>query len=268
MTGASDGIGAEAARQLAAKGERLLLVGRSREKIERIGSELGAETVVADFAELDDVRTLASTVRERVDSLDVLANNAGAMFDARTLTQDGHERTFQVNYLAPVLLTSLLMEPLLAAKGSVVNTSSLGSQYGTIDLDDLEHEQRYTALRAYNDAKLAVTLFTRGLHDRFHAQGLSTVAFHPGAIATNFGSESNRVTRALYHTPLKRLFTTAAKGGANLAWFVEGTSDVTWTSGAYYNQRRLPRRTNPQALDQSLADSLWTRTASTLRLPA
>ncbi|WP_375390366.1 SDR family NAD(P)-dependent oxidoreductase, partial [uncultured Amnibacterium sp.] len=165
ITGASDGIGAAAARRLAAKGERLLLTGRSRDKIERIAEELGAESFVADFARLDDVRALASAVRERADTLDVLANNAGGMFGARTVTQDGHEQTFQVNHLAPALLTTLLLEPLLAAKGSVVGTSSLGSQSGSIDLDDLEHDRRYTALRAYNDAKLAVTLFTRALHD-------------------------------------------------------------------------------------------------------
>ena len=125
MTGASDGIGATAARRLARGGAHVVVVGRSPEKTAAVAGELGAPSFVADFARLDDVRRLATALRDRYPRVDVLANNAGASFAGRPqLTADGVERTFQVDHLAPYLLTRLLEEPLRAARGRVVTTSS------------------------------------------------------------------------------------------------------------------------------------------------
>lgn len=145
LTGASDGIGAAAARQLAASPHRLILVGRSVEKTRAVAQEAGAEWFTADFARLDEVRELAGKLDAAVgdDGIHVLANNAGGIFGDRTPTVDGFEKTMQVNHLAPFLLTNLLLPRLLAAQGSVINTSSIAHRlFGHIDVDDLDNARR------------------------------------------------------------------------------------------------------------------------------
>ena len=125
ITGASDGIGAAAARQLQAEGERVVIVGRSAEKTARVADELGAERHVADFADLAQVRALAAELRAQHDRIDVLANNAGGMFAQREVTVDGFEKTFQVNHLAGFLLTNLLRDVLVESRASVIQTASV-----------------------------------------------------------------------------------------------------------------------------------------------
>ncbi|MFF7290998.1 SDR family NAD(P)-dependent oxidoreductase [Microbacterium sp. NPDC008134] len=270
LTGASDGIGAAAARQLAASGDRLILVGRSPEKTRAIADETGAEYFTADFARLDDVRELAEKLTDAVgaDGIHVLANNAGGIFGDRTPTVDGYEKTIQVNHLAPFLLTNLLLPTLLASRAAVINTSSVGHRlFGHIDVDDLDNTKKFSANKAYGDAKLANVLFTRSLHEKFHAEGLSAVAFHPGTVQTNFASDSSSVMRLVYRSFLgKLLLTSTEEGGAILRWFIEGTPDETWFSGAYYDERTLSSKVNPQADDPALAEALWQRSTELVGL--
>lgn len=267
VTGASDGLGAASARQLTARGHRVLITGRSREKIEAVARETGARAFVADYTRLDDVRRLADEVRAELDGagLDVLANNAGGLFGDPTRTPDGNEKTFQVNHLAPFLLTELLIDELRAGEGrqgSVVNTSSVANRlFGHLDLDDLNNDTKFSANKAYGDAKLANILHVRGLQARY--PDIAAVAFHPGNVATNFASDTTSFLRFIYQTPLKRLnLISAGKGGANLTWFVEGTAGVTWQPGAYYDQRKLTVKVNPQVRDDDLVDGLWERSAA------
>lgn len=273
ITGASDGIGAAAARQLASSGARLILVGRSEEKTRSVADAVGAESFTADFARFDDVRQLAERLLATVgdDGIDVLANNAGGIFGERTPTVDGHEKTIQVNHLAPFLLTNLLMPSLLAGDGAaVINTSSVGHRlFGRIDVDDLDNERRFRANKAYGDAKLANILFTKSLHTKFHSDGLSSVAFHPGTVRTNFAADSSSLMRLVYQGFLGRfLLTGVEEGGSILRWFIEGTPDETWFSGAYYDERRLTSRVNPQVDDAALADALWQKSAELVGIPA
>ncbi|WP_226533537.1 SDR family NAD(P)-dependent oxidoreductase [Microbacterium paraoxydans] len=265
LTGASDGIGAEAARQLAAAGHRLLLVGRSSEKTRAVAAQAGAEWFTADFARLDDVRALAEKIADAVgdSGIDVLANNAGGIFGDRTPTIDGFEKTMQVDHLAPFLLTNLLLPQLLAAGGAVVNTSSIAHRlFGHLDVNDLDNTRRFSPNKAYGDAKLANVLFTKSLHTKFHADGLRAVAFHPGTVRTNFAAESSSIMRLLYRTPLRRvLLIGPEQGGETLRWFIEGTPDETWFSGAYYDERQLTTKVNPQVNDPALAEALWERSA-------
>lgn len=271
LTGASDGIGAAAARQLADSPHRLLLVGRSVEKTRAVAEETGSEWFTADFARLDDVRTLAARIADAVGDtgIDVLANNAGGIFGDRTPTVDGFEKTMQVNHLAPFLLTNLLLPALLRAGGAVINTSSVAHRlFGHIDVDDLDNARRFSPNKAYGDAKLANVLFAESLHERFHAQGLSAVAFHPGTVQTNFASESSSIMRLVYRTPLRRLLLIGPdKGGATLRWFIEGTPGETWISGAYYDERVLTSRVNPQVRDAALVGALWQRSAELVGIP-
>lgn len=265
ITGASDGIGAEAARQLASKGHRLLITGRSREKLEAVALETGAKAFVADFSKFSDVRKLALDVKAELNGsgLDMLANNAGGIFGDPKKTVDGNEQTFQINHLSPFLLTELLMPDLLKAKNgaTVINTSSIAHRlFGKLDLDDLNNDNKLNANKAYGDAKLANVLHAKGLQGRYGNRGLATVSFHPGAVATNFASETTSIMRFFYHTPLKKLnLISSETGGATLAWLIEGTPGATWKIGAYYDQRKLSNKVNPQVNDDAIVNGLWER---------
>jgi NAD(P)-dependent dehydrogenase (short-subunit alcohol dehydrogenase family) len=259
ITGASDGIGAAAAAQLAASGHRVVVVGRSPEKTRKVAETIGADHFVTDFAELAQVRTLAAQLLAAYPRIDVLANNAGGQMGARTVTADGHEKTFQVNHLAPFLLTNLLMEVLVDSRASVVNTSSIGSKlYGHVNLDDLDSERWYEASRAYCTSKLENVLFTNELHRRFHDQGVSTLAFHPGVIASNFASDATNMMGLLYRTPLRNLLTSSQTAGGFLARFAAGTPGRDWVSGEYYEKTKLAKPAR-QATDADLARALWER---------
>jgi NAD(P)-dependent dehydrogenase (short-subunit alcohol dehydrogenase family) len=270
ITGASDGIGAAAARALTDGGHHVAVVGRSPEKTAKVARELGADHFVADFARLDDARRLAAELDEAYPRIDVLANNAGGILGDRTKTADGFERTLQVNHLAPFLLTSLLLDKLLAGRAAVIQTSSMGARlFGRLDLDDLDHDHDFTPHLAYGTAKLENILFTTELHRRYHEQGLSSAAFHPGGVATNFGAESTSFMRPVYQSRIGKLvLATPEKGAAQLVRFAQTEPGVGWQSGAYYERGRIARRTHPQARDADLARRLWERSAELVGVPA
>ncbi|WP_144796090.1 SDR family NAD(P)-dependent oxidoreductase [Microbacterium paludicola] len=270
ITGASDGIGAAAARKLAARGERLLLIGRSPEKLAAVADPIGAESYAADFEHLDQVRAAAAWVRERTDRIDVLANNAGGVFAEYKITGDGNERTMQVNHYAGFLFTNLLIDILTASKATIVNTSSVGAHaFGNIEMSDLDYTKKYKVMKAYGDSKLANILFAKGLDSRYHDQGLSAVAIHPGNISSNFGKETgNAMMKFIYKTPLARMLSKPESGADNLIWLMDGTPGVTWTSGQYYDEHRKPlKKPNPQQNDAGLADALWAESARRVGLP-
>ncbi len=219
---------------------------------------LGAQWFVADYTDLGQVRRLAAELQAAYPRIDVLANNAGGVMGRREVTIDGFEKTFQVNHLAPFLLTSLLMPTLVASSAKVLQTSSIAAKrYGRLDIDDLQGENAYSANRAYGNAKLANILFTAELHRRYHPQGLSAAAFHPGVVATNFSSDSTSLFRLVYRTPLRHLLLVdAATGATHLSWLAVGTPGEAWISGEYY-ERNKPARSSRQAGDPELARQLW-----------
>jgi NAD(P)-dependent dehydrogenase (short-subunit alcohol dehydrogenase family) len=258
ITGASDGIGAAAARILAQAGERVAVVGRSPEKTQAVAAELGADYFVSDFAELSQVRDLAAALKEKYARIDVLVNNAGGIMGQRELTVDGYEKTFQINHLAPFLLTTELMDVLVASRATVINTSSAANGFGNLDLADLHSARKYSTNRAYGTAKLANILFTSELQNRFGAAGISTAAFHPGVVATNFAAESTSWMRHAYKTFINRFLLTSEQGADTLVWLATSTPGKEWVSGAYYAKRALAQA-NKQAYDADLARELWER---------
>lgn len=264
ITGSSDGIGAAGARQLHKDGNRVVIVGRSPQKTVAIARELSADHFLADFTKLDDVRKLAADLDKAYPRIDVLVNNAGGIFGDRRKTVDGFEKTFQINHLSPFLLTNLLMDKLLASKASVIQTSSSGARlFGKINIDDLDHDLDFTPQRAYGTAKLENMLFTKELHTRYHAKGLSAAAFHPGAVATSFATDSDSFMRHIYNSRIGRAFmVTPEKGAQQMVWLAEATPGKDWQSGTYYERGKPARRNNPQANDPGLARQLWDRSAS------
>ena len=258
ITGASDGIGAAAARKLAEAGERIVVVGRSGEKTAAVAAELGADYFVSDFADLAQVRQLAAALRDKYDRIDVLANNAGGIMGSHELTVDGHEKTFQVNHLAPFLLTIELMDVLTASRATVINTSSAANGFGRLDLNDLNSARSYSTNRAYGTAKLANIVFTSELQNRYGAAGISTAAFHPGVVATNFAAESTSWFRHAYKTVLNRFLLTSEQGADTLVWLATSTPGQDWVPGAYYAKRAMAKA-NKQAYDAELAREFWNR---------
>lgn len=267
VTGASDGIGAEAARVLAAKGATVHVTGRSADKLRPVAEEVGTEPLVADFSRLDDVRRLAEQVGERVGSLDVLVNNAGGTYSPKKVTHDGHEPNFQVNHLAPFLLSNLLKPQLVAAGSSlVVNTSSIGNLMGRIVLDDLDYERRRAIeFPAYGTGKLMNIVFTRGISQRWSGEGVRSVAVHPGPVGSSFGRDSFLVG-LLYRSPLKKLATISVPdGAAPLVVLAERGSDPG-IDGRYFSRFTIDGRENKQASDQAIIDGLWERSAQLVGL--
>ncbi|MCQ1995666.1 SDR family NAD(P)-dependent oxidoreductase [Arthrobacter sp. zg-Y1171] len=266
ITGASDGIGAAAARRLARNGHHVVVVGRSPEKTAAVAKDTGGEYFLADFADLGSVRTLASELLQRYPHIDVLANNAGAVFgNVRQVTEDGHEMTFQVNYLAPFLLTQLLTDRLIESGGTVINTSSMANRlFGNVDLDDLENENGYNPSKAYGNAKLEQILFTEEFDRRYRSHGATSTAFHPGVIGSSFSSAEGSAMRAVYQSPLlRRLLPTPEKGARTLVFLAEGTPGTDYPTGKYFVRSKVAKP-NKQAGDAALALGLWNRTVAML----
>ncbi|MDM7989124.1 SDR family NAD(P)-dependent oxidoreductase [Arthrobacter sp. zg-Y877] len=266
ITGASDGIGAAAARRLTQDGHHVVLVGRSPEKTAAVARDTGGEYFLADFAELGSVRTLASELLQRYPHIDVLANNAGAVFgNVRQVTEDGHEMTFQVNYLAPFLLTQLLTDRLLESKGTVINTSSMANRlFGNVDLEDLENADGYNPSKAYGNAKLEQILFTEEFDRRYRSHGATSTAFHPGVIGSSFSSAEGSAMRAVYQSPLlRRLLPTPEKGARTLVFLAEGTPGTDYPTGKYFVRSKVAKP-NKQAGDAALALGLWNRSVAML----
>jgi NAD(P)-dependent dehydrogenase (short-subunit alcohol dehydrogenase family) len=267
ITGASDGIGAASARQLHAAGERVVIVGRDPVKTDNVARRLGVDSFTADFSDLAQVRELAARLREKYERIDVLANNAGGIFADRELTVDGFETTFQVNHLAPFLLTTLLLDRLVDSGASVIQTSSEAARsFARFDIDDLQGERRYSAGAAYGNGKLANVLFTKELHRRYGDAGLHAVAFHPGVIASSFAGASHGVMRWFYTSRLTKPFLASNDiGGSRLTWLALGKPGVDWEPGGFYANNRLAR-TNRLADDPALAKMLWDRSAEMIAL--
>src|ERR1700751_2901051 len=245
ITGASDGVGAAAARRLRRGGENVVVVGRSESKAAAVAAELDAAYFVADFSDLSQVRGLADKIRSEYPRIDVLANNAGGMFTKVHDTADGHEITFQVNYLAPFVLTTQLMDVLVDSRATVINTTSSSQRLlPRVSIDDFETTDRRRSSTAYALTKLAIVLFTRELHRRYHANGLSTAAFHPGYVDSNFGDASgSRILGFMkYYVPIMTRFTATVDQGADqLVWLASSTPGVDWTPGGYYSKGKIAK---------------------------
>jgi NAD(P)-dependent dehydrogenase (short-subunit alcohol dehydrogenase family) len=266
ITGASDGIGAAAARRLSRSGNNVVVVGRSQSKTASVAAELDADYYAVDFADLSQVRALAEKVRSQYPRIDVLLNNAGGMGTKIHLTPDGYEHTYQVNYLAPFLLTTHLLGVLLDSRATIVNTTS--SSHRLIfraTVDDLENTASRRPSTAYGLSKLAVVLFSRELHRRHHAGGLSVAAVHPGFVASNFGQASGSRFLAFMqrYTPTERFIPTSDEAAGHLVRLASTTPGTDWTPGEYYSKHKIAKA-GRLAYDPRLARDLWDRTLARL----
>ena len=269
LTGATRGIGRAAAIELARQGAEVALVGREPERVRSVADEAraaggGAMPVhehVADLTLMADVRALAGEARERYGRIDVLANNAGALFASRQLTSEGLERTFALNHLAPFLLTDLLRDRLEG--GRVVTTSSDAHSSGRLDLDDLQSERSYAAMRVYGTSKLCNIMFTRELARR--APELHANCFHPGVVRTGFGKNERGIWKVLT-TVGGPFFRSPERGARSLVW-LSLSEQASALTGEYVQDEKV-LAPSAQAQDETLAEGLWERSAELVGLSA
>lgn len=265
ITGATRGIGRAAAVELARQGAEVAVVGRDPERVRAVAEEAGGDATVhqhvADMTLMSDVRNLAAQLVERYERIDVLANNAGALFASRKVTSEGFERTFALNHLAPFLLTNLLRDRLRGAR--VVTTASDAHRSGRLDLDDLQSERSYSGFRVYGTSKLCNILFTHELARR--APDLHANCFHPGTVRTGFGKNENSLWKVVISLagPFMR---SPERGARSLVWLAL-SADAADLDGEYVVDERVvsPSR---QAQDTDLARRLWERSAQLVGLRA
>ena len=266
VTGASSGIGKETAEGLAELGATVVMVCRSRKRgddaladIRRRSGSNSVELLLADFASLDSVRTLAKEFMQKHDSLDVLVNNAGVAMVRRSVTADGFETTFQVDYLSHFLLTNLLLDELKrCAPSRIVNVSSASHYDGHLDLDDLQMKNRYGVMKAYSRAKLAQVLFTYELSRRLEGTGVTANCLHPGAVATNIWSRP--LGPFSFLGKISRLFLISPKAGAETPVYLASSPEVEGVTGRYFDKKR-EKKSSAESYDRNLAEKLWTESA-------
>lgn len=264
ITGASSGLGLAMAIGFAKLGASVLMVSRDSERAARAHRKVAdaatgppPAVLLADLASQAEVRRLAGDVRARTPRLDVLVNDAGAAFRERQLGVDGIERTFATNHLAPFLLTTLLLDLLRASPGGRIVDVTAGSHSGTIDLDDLQLERGYGALRAYNLSKACNVLFTYELARRLHGTRVTANCFDPGPTESSFGASAGGfigfVQRALRVFGALRPAEVSAQIGVHLG----SSPDAATITGRYFARNGRPARSKPVTYDLAVAKRLW-----------
>ncbi|SDQ70851.1 SDR family NAD(P)-dependent oxidoreductase [Thermostaphylospora chromogena] len=252
VTGVGAGIGGVVAESLARQGHQVVLVGRTPEKVAAVAERATVVNrkplaLTCDYTDLDQVRKLADTISGRFDHIDVLINNAGVMTTRRTLTRNGHEVMFQVNHLAPFLLTTLLLDRL--RDGRVVTTGSRAAKTGRLDLTDLDRQRRrWSGWLQYGDTKQANALFTVELARR----GIAATCVHPGVIKTGFAS-GTFLMKLVHHMP--GMGRDVAEGAAPILALATGPAGLAHP-GRYFARDKLERV--PRTMrDPELARRLW-----------
>lgn len=270
ITGSTGGIGRVTAKALAQQGHTVIVHGRSKAKAEKVCAELRSETgndrvdyLFADLLSLADIKRMAEAFKQKYDRLDVLLNNAGGfMNQTRETTKEGFESTIALNLLAPFLLMQLFMDDLKRSRSArVINTSSaMHRRGGKPDLDDLQSEKKYSPARAYGLSKLYLIWVTRHLAAQLKEQGITNVtvnASHPGAVATNFGQDSDKgfLIDLVFKAGL--LFMDKPEKGAVTSIYLATSPEVEHVTGKFFNNRKKEEKPDDRYYSVEHARVVW-----------
>lgn len=278
ITGATSGIGQVAAESLAGMGARIVQIardqGRGQQALRRLGERaphIHHSIYYADLSRLSEMKRVASEIAQAEPRVDVLINNAGAMFGVRQLTEDGLERTFALNHIAYFSLTHGLQERLLAsAPARVVNTASDAHEAATLDFNDLQSAEAYRGnfleslryggpgFKVYGRSKLCNILFTRELARRLAGTGVTANSLHPGFVATRFGDETGGLIS--FGIRIGKRFALSPQQGAETLVFLASSPEVANVTGTYFHKCR-PTKPSREAQDDAIAQRLWAETA-------
>jgi NAD(P)-dependent dehydrogenase (short-subunit alcohol dehydrogenase family) len=263
ITGATDGIGKQGAKELSAMGANLILVGRSRERCQHAVEDVIAfsgnsqvDYILADLSSMSQVSNLADEVIARFPQLDVLINNAGGSFLKRQETEDGFEQTFALNHLAYFLLTNRFLPLLESTPNSRIISTSSGSHYRVkkMRFNDLQLKHGYFIFTAYKLSKLANVLFTYALSRKLVGKPVTVNCFHPGLVDTGIFSKIPVFGGLIdWHISRRAI---SVEEGADTMVYLASSADVTESSGSYYYKREV-QVTNPISYDLEAQDRLW-----------
>lgn len=270
ITGATDGIGKQAAKELASMGATTVLVGRSEEKCRQAVEEVNefsgnpqASYLLADLSSMGAVRKLAEDFRAGHRRLDVLVNNAGGAFLNRQVTKDGFEKTFALNHLAYFLLTKLLLDMLKAnAPSRVINVSSNSHFNGKIAFHDLHLKRFYFVFRAYSQSKLANVMFTYALARRLEGSGVTANCLHPGLVQTGIFGKVKGVTPWIEKLLMRRAI--SVEEGAETIVYLSSAKEVSAENGKYY-YKKVAHTTATRSYDVQAQERLWEMSAQMLK---
>ena len=272
ITGGTSGIGQVAAEALAARGARIVLVARSRDRGAEALARLRAKNpgavhsvYYADLSRVGEVKRAGDEIAAREPRVDVLINNAGAMFTQRQVTEDGLEMTFAVNHMAYFVLTHVLRERLLAAGAArVISTASHAHKGMKLDFNDLQLTTKYSGFRAYGRSKLCNILFTRELARQLAGTGVTANCLHPGFVNTRFGDHSGPGIGTAVFGFLKNFALSPEKGAQTVIWLASADEPAR-VSGTYFHKCK---ETDPsrEARDDESARRLWQETAKLVGL--
>ena len=271
ITGATSGIGEVAAETLARAGARILFVARSEAKgralvsrLIRANPDAAHDFVQADLSVISEMKSAGRTLIAKATKVDVLINNAGAIFDRREVTVDGLERTFAVNHMAYFVVTELLL-PVLSPQARIVSTASAAHAFARLDFDDLQTVQGYSAFGAYGRSKLCNILWTGELARRLSATDVTVNCVHPGGVNTGFGDNAKGWLKSVVALG-KRFMITPAQGADTLIWLATAP-EVAGRTGGYWSRRRL-LTPSAAARDPATALRLWRASADIAGLAA
>ncbi|HEX3602612.1 MAG TPA: SDR family NAD(P)-dependent oxidoreductase [Steroidobacteraceae bacterium] len=267
ISGATSGIGEVAAQSLAAMGARIVLIARDAARgqktltrLRSLGSSAAHSIYYGDLSRISESKRVAAEISAAEPRLDVLINNAGALFGTRRLTADSLEETFATNHMAYFVLTLGLRASLIAgAPSRVVSTASAAHKGHTLDFDDLQATKGYSAIRAYGRSKLCNILFTRELAGRWKGTGVTANCLHPGFVATRFGDSSGGVLSGVVRVG-KALFAITPEKGAKTLVYLASSPEVAAISGDYFYKCRIATPT-AAAQDDDAAKRLWEESA-------
>lgn len=278
ITGATSGIGQVAAEKLAAMGARIVQVARDKERgqaamvrLNQIAPGIGHTIYYADLSRLREMKRVAAEIAQAEPRIDVLMNNAGAMFGTRQVTEDGLERTFALNHMSYFMMTQGLRDRLAASAPSrVVNTASDAHTSGTVDFNDLQSEKAYrstltdwlryggSAFKVYARSKLMNILYTRELARKLAGTGVTANSLHPGFVATRFGDQTGGLIG--FGVGIAKRFALTPEQGAETLVYLASSPDVAATTGEYFHKCR-PAIPSREAQDDDKAQRLWLETS-------
>jgi NAD(P)-dependent dehydrogenase (short-subunit alcohol dehydrogenase family) len=265
ITGATSGVGYEAAKRFAAGGASVVMVVRNPEKAAKVREELTqtydvpVDVVLADFTRLEEVRSAAHQILERFPRIDVLINNAGVHRTKLTFTEAGFETVFGVNHLASFLFTRLLLDRVIeSAPARIIQVNSEGHRFGTVHLDDLAWEHhRYTGLKSYGAARTAQLLTVWELAERLAGTGVTINAMHPGAVRSNLGMDrQNNFIYKVYKRYFLSLFLKPPEISGEALYYLGAAQEMAEVTGKFFNLT-IEEKPAAHALERELGKKVW-----------